>query len=779
MPISLSQRLADFVSMFVMGAFSLGLLAYVGFGEASQKYPRYEVEKVAAQARAVQSTLEKYLNAGLPLRQFAGFETLVTPIIRIDDAIDGMVVADRNGRQVFATSQEGAALPPIAAGDMDDIDIRVTVGEIYTEVALPLRSRFGFGGQLVSYVPNKYVEAQVSKATRMLPWAAALGSLFLGIFGALVAGMPGERRSRWDKIVFVSAFLAVAATVVIGLANLYSTGARTKAIGLSGALTERLSVVYDLGLSLDDIEGFERTFADYRRLNPDLRTMALIVDGKVVIHTDPAAIGKPFQSDRNAFEEIQTVDNVPGLDVKVSVSIPFDVVYLTVGRSAKTFIVLLVASGFMAGLFFQLGGALRRMRQANDLRSTDGQSAVEAIKPALFMGFFIENLAVSFLPQLMQKSAAASGLPPSLVSAMFMAYFVTFAGALVPAGIYAAKHGPKRLIFVGAVIVAVAASLIALSDHYGVIVLSRLMSGLGQGLLFIGAQSYILAYAAADKRTQSAGIIVYTFNGGMLSGMVIGGLLVGYVGSTGVFWIGAATAVVIALYTWLLIAPPRMAQIEDTSIMRSPKAILGVFKSGGFLWTTLLVGIPAKAVLTGVIIFAMPLVLSGMKLGQEDIGQVIMFYALGVLIASHYVSRYADRFGKIRNILFIGLSLSGVGLAIIGSIGYPELGTDKIGAIAVTLILLAGTFIVGIAHGFINAPVISFIAATQAARSLGEAPVTAFYRFIERIGHIAGPLIVGQLFLLNSSSPIILAWIGVAMLIFAVLFLMRQEHKEA
>jgi MFS family permease len=716
----------------------------------------------------------------LPLRQFAGFETLVSPIIRIDDAIDGMVVADRLGRVVFETAQSGVALTPVAeVVDPDALDVKVVVGEVYTQVILPLRSRFGFGGQLVSYVPNKYVENQINSATAILPWAAAIGSLVLGVFGAAVAGMAGDRRSRWDKIVFVTAFLAVAGTVVVGLANLYSTGARTKAIGLSGALTERLSVVYDLGLSLDDVEGFERTFSDYRRLNPDLRTMALIVDGKVVIHTDPAAIGKPFVPDRNAFEEIQTVDNVPGLDVKVSVSIPYDVVYLAVGRSAKTFIVLLVASGFMAGLFFQLGGALRRMRQANDMRSTDGQSAVEAIKPALFMGFFVENLSVSFLPQLMQKSAIAGGLPPSIAAAMFMAYFITFAGALVPAGIYAARHGPKRLIFAGALIVVAASSLIALSDHYAVIVLSRLMSGLGQGLLFIGSQSYILAYAAADKRTQSAGIIVYTFNGGMLSGMVIGGLLVGYVGSTGVFWIGAATALVIALYTWLLIAPPRMAQIEDTSIMRSPKAILGVFKSGGFLWTTLLVGMPAKAVLTGVIIFAMPLILSGLNLEQEDIGQVIMFYALGVLLASHYVSRYADRFGRLRDILFIGLTLSGVGLGVIGSVGWTNFGTQAIGPIAVTLVLLSGTFIVGLGHGFINAPVISFIASTEAARKLGEAPVTAFYRFIERVGHIAGPLVVGQLFFLSDRSPAILIWLGLAMVIFAVLFLMRQERKEA
>jgi hypothetical protein len=185
MPISLGQRLADFASMFIMGVFSLGLLAYVGFGESSNKYPQFEVDKVTAQARAVQSTMEKYLNAGLPLRQFAGFDTLVMPIIKIDDAIDGMRVADRQGRMIFEAVQPDSTLTEVSElVDPDLVDVKVTVEASYTQVILPLRSRFGFGGQLVTYVPNAYVKGQISNGHRRVE-VKALGVRTAGRFDEL------------------------------------------------------------------------------------------------------------------------------------------------------------------------------------------------------------------------------------------------------------------------------------------------------------------------------------------------------------------------------------------------------------------------------------------------------------------------------------------------------------------------------------------------------------------------------------------------------------------
>ena len=766
--------------MFLTGILSLGLLAYIGDREAFTKYPRFEIEKVLAQSRPVQQTLEKFLDAGLPLTQFAGFDTLVRPIIKVDDAIDAITILNSLGGVVFQQTDPRFKIDPIAADSRNLAEVTTVSGETQTQIFLPIRSRFGFGGQVVIHLPNKYVAEKVRSATGLLPWAAGLGAIVLGVYGAMVVDLSAARRRRLDRIVFSVIFLSVAGTVVVGLTKLYAAGSQVKAEGLASALTERIRIVYDMGLSLDDVDALENAFELYRSVNPEIGALALVVDDKVVIGTTPGMTGKRLTPDATSFQVLNPIEGVPGLNAAVYVSVPYDVAVSAVGRTAKTFVVLLVASGFMAGLFFNLGDALRRLRLARSQNKTDGQSAVDAIKPVLFMGFLVENLAVSFLPQLMQKSATAGGLPPSLASLMFMAYFVTFAATLVPAGVFAGRRGPKPLILLGAIATAAASAIMALYDHYQVIVAARLLAGFGQALLFIGSQSYILAYAAADKRTQSAGVIVYTFNGGMLSGMVIGGLLASYIGSSGVFWIGAATAVAIGLYTWALIDPsPKMETQPTPQAPRSAFSILGVFRSVSFLWTTMLVGIPAKAVLTGVIVFAMPLLLSGQNLAQEDIGQIIMFYALGVLLSSHFVSRYADRFGNIRQILFVGLALSGVGLCVIGGIGWRDVVDMHLGPIALTLILLGGTFLVGVGHGCINAPVVTHIAGTDVAKQLGEAPVTAFYRFIERIGHIAGPLVVGQLFFLSGQSPTAIAWLGAAMIGFSMLFVLRSDRARA
>src|SRR5690606_35764665 len=87
---------------------------------------------------------------------------------------------------------------------------------------------------------------------------------------------------------------------------------------------------------------------------------------------------------------------------------------------------------------------------------------------------------------------------------------------------------------------------------------SRGLAGLGQAILFIGVQHYILAHAPPEKRTQSAAIIVFGFNGGMISGAALGSLLVNYIAATGVFALAAVTSLLLALYaiSFLAATPP-------------------------------------------------------------------------------------------------------------------------------------------------------------------------------------------------------------------------------
>src|SRR5205807_1266097 len=111
----------------------------------------------------------------------------------------------------------------------------------------------------------------------------------------------------------------------------------------------------------------------------------------------------------------------------------------------------------------------------------------------------------------------------------------------------------------------------------------------------------------------------------------------------GVFALAGAVGFATALYTIGLIPP--LTQKRDAkgglgaAISRLCGDLTKVVSSGEFLKAIFCIGIPAKAILTGTITFALPLLLGQLNYRQEDIGQIIMLYGLGVVAASGRVSR--------------------------------------------------------------------------------------------------------------------------------------------
>ena len=266
-------------------------------------------------------------------------------------------------------------------------------------------------------------------------------------------------------------------------------------------------------------------------------------------------------------------------------------------------------------------------------------------------------------------------------------------------------------------------------------------------MLFIGIQAYILAVASPEKKTQGAAIIVFGFQGGMISGMAIGSLLVSYLEPHGVFLVSGAIGLAAAAYCVLLI--PSAAANSD--IQPASAANFGivnglkhVLRNGEFLKTMFCIGVPAKAILTGTITFALPLLLGQHGYRSEDIGQIIMLYAMSVVVASSLISRLVDQIGNTTTVLFLGAAISGAGLVLLGLMGSPLVGDG----IAGSAIVILGVVLVGIAHGFINAPVVTHVAHSELAKEIGANSVTTTYRFVERIGHVAGPVLVAQLFLI-------------------------------
>ena len=793
---STRRRLIDATMMFLVLGLSLLLLIYVGFSEANRTYQKFQLEKLEAQGKIAQNALESFLRHGLPLRQYVGFTTLAEPILASDPTIAAMTVFDRAGRPVFAAGDDSIPLLPIAenAGN-NAFELRMT--KEYEQVVLPLRNRFEIVGSLAVTMPTSVVTEAVETAFRPLLLAAALLSATFALFVSMANGpMTTRGRTPWLQIVYAITFLGMAMLVIATLVNLYRDGATTRAHALADSLGQRLSIIMMINVNIDQIDGLDAIFDDYRRLYPEISAAGLIVDGKVHAHTDRDAVGRPWIRDSANYEyDVDLSRPELGRDVVVAVALPADIVTNRVLRSVKNFAALFVASGFLAGLFLQLAGSVQQ--QAGGTKSEDmddsgaGQpggsqrdvALLDLVKPVFFVAVFLEHLNYAFLPQFMHEVVAASGLSPGYASAPFTAYYLCFALALIPAGHYAQHWSARPLMYGGLVLAAIGVFAMAIPTDFYIVTAARAISGIGQGMLFIGVQSYILAIASPGGKTRGAAIIVFGFQGGMISGMAIGSLLVTYMGAQGVFTLGGLIATCMAFYA-ITVLPSTAPRAASDSGMGSTLRRLGrdvgrVLRSTHFLQTMFFIGIPAKAVLTGIIIFALPLLLAQKQYAQEDIGQIIMVYAAGVVLASSWVSRLVDRTGKTDAILFWGAVISGFGLMMIGLIDWDGITGRDDGGLLGTVVLIVGVATVGVAHGFINAPVVTHVADSELASKIGPTSVTATYRFLERIGHVAGPMIVGQMFLFWGQSALNLIWIGVAIALMGVLFLSRSTQQWA
>jgi predicted MFS family arabinose efflux permease len=777
------RRLTDGITMFIVTGLSLLLLVYVGFGEGRRTYAQFHIEKMIAHSHIVKNAMENYLRAGIPLKQYAGFATLADPIVQSLAEIDAMSVFDPDGKQLYVVVDNDKREPKLPDGLQAVAQIKqgveVEVNDPYHQIVMPLRNRFEMVGSLATSASTNLLNKQLKESFIPLV-AVALG--LSALFAFLVAiGAPYLARTRtpWLQIGYAITFLTMAGLVVATLVNLYSDGVQGKAKESAFTLSQRLGDIVEFNLRLHDFEGLDKVFVEFRALNPEISHAVLLVDGVVRIAADAAKIGKTWKSDPRAYEYSLDLSRPGQVNRTLVVAVPIDAVYKRVERSVRNFAALFIASGFLAGLFLQVASSMQRLRSAGSpsyiSRNTSAseEAALIVVKPIFFLAVFLEHLTYSFLPKFMQDAAIASGLSLGYAAAPFTAYYLCFALSLIPAGYLSDRFGPKPLIWPGLLLCA--SSILALSMPLGIIPLAVLrgLSGIGQGMLFIGIQAYILAVASPEKKTQGNAIIVFGFQGGMISGMAIGSLLVNYLHPQGVFAMCAGIGFATALYSVLLV-PGDVARRQlgyglGAAVRGVASDLRKVLHSVEFLKTMFCIGIPAKAALTGTITFALPLLLGQYGYRQEEIGQIIMLYGVGVVAASAYVSRLVDRTGNTEKVLFWGAAISGMGLVLVSLMGTDLLGNGAVSTAAV----VAGVVVVGMAHGFINAPVVTHVAHSELAGEIGATPVTTAYRFLERIGHVAGPFLVGQLFLIWGQSAHVLLWIGIATITLGFLFLVR------
>lgn len=774
---------------------SFVLLFYVGIGEAYRTYPKLQLEKVAAQGETVKQNMETLLKAGVPLKQFVGFASLTQTIMSADPSIQDIRVQDTQGNQVFLSERQasqnlgqfsGAQQNPTQNFKKVEMDPAASQNYSFSEsqsayrVTLPLSNKFEEVGQLVLSVPNEIVSAKIQENFKpLIGWLALLILIF-----AIFVYIDDKFLPHADYLHIAHAivFIVASALVIYSLTQIYSEGIQGKTKALSLSIGKRLNSATELGIPLTTFAGLDNTFQDYIELNPELDSVALVEGEWIKIHSLVDLVGEKHVKSDDFFAYTTPLFRIDesSPDYEVAVSIPKKFVYAKLWRSIKNFLVLFVATALLASLFHTLMDALSRQRLMANSESGDGAHSDEMmlvlIKILYFFVVFVEGLFSSFLPQYLQRISVGNGLEPGAASLLFTVFFAAFALALVPSGNYAEKHGVKPLMVIGILLTSLSVFLMTLvSDFYAILVL-RAMAGAGQGMIFIGVQSFILLVTSKGKTTQGTSIIVFGYNTGMISGTAIGALLVIYMGSEKVFLMGALVGLFILSFILFLIPDvKRPAAVQEdkkpllTGITQYLSKVFLLFRDLQFLKTIFLIGLTTKATLTGIIVYALPLIMARMNYPQDDIGQVLMFYAAGVLVSNIFIPKIADKLGNTAKILFWGALGSGFGLLLTGLIEHTVIANSEIPFIS-TVFLIGGLSILGMAHGFIHAPIVAHIANTPSANVLGRATTTSIYRFLERGGHIMGPLLMGYFLLWNDYSATSFVYVGITLAILGTLF---------
>lgn len=694
-------------SRLILGALlvvlSLSLIFTVGYAQALKSYQQQSRDAVMAQTEAARIGLEQILSSGVPLHDIAGLEKVLSPIVDADrSVVDIRVISGSQELYRYTTSEfEGS------------------------QISIPLRNKFTQVGSLEILISNVEITKAISESFAPMAWLIAI---LVALFVFMV--IQGQQA----KIYFTAfgiVFIAMSLSVILMVGALYKSGLENKANSMANIVTQRLAPILTLGIDPQRVSGIDEMLVSFRQSNHEVSSIA------VEQHSNVIAVSSA-QSDMMSAERWIEFPIADSMGNQVIISFHPKVLLSRLLNILKSFAILFAGCAFICFSFIRL-----LSRSESDSHSS---LVLAQVKPLLLVTVLMESLMAPVLPQYLADVASAAGVSESWTSYFFTLYFVGFACSLLPVSRLVEQFDIRRVLAAGIVLSSLGCILLIYQNYLELVLFARFISGVGQATIFVSIQAYVLRFSEKTNKTQAAGIIVFCFNAGFISGAGIGALLADTLGVNGIFLLSTFVGGLMFLFCWVL---PSMlpSATSNTSLKESFNVMLNgctsLMRIPSFMRTMVLVGIPTKMVLTGVVFFAVPFLLSDKGIEKESIGQVLMSYAFAVLFVSGKVSPMIDRIGSTKWALCLGNVVGALALALLGFVFVIE---DTTYAVIVATVAM---LVMGISHGFINAPVVTHVVSTTSNHANNDANLVATtYRFLERLGHVMGAIIVGQLLVL-------------------------------
>lgn len=713
-------------------------------------------------AERLASDVERGMRFGKPLASFAGMDEMLAELGQSAAAITRVSIIDAKGSTLSvqpaqnaaaeSTLPSGAASPTGKGADGPQGAMKTADGY---RLSIPLYYKTPVG-QLLVDIDGKAINTATADFLRLSSLLLAAACLVAGLILAGRLGLLTGQRAVGTSLSGMTRMLLI----IIGTAQLlYACGTlvlfdafvkqaiHTKADILAEGTGRNFEYLIHKGVDVASLRGKDQALEQLLAANSELASAQLLApEGTVVAsagHMPDTALTVEKSLSTYWPSRFRQKQEVLRLQLAVhpqAITARISALALDLGASLLISFLLLLELSKLLGLIAQRN--LPPDAAQSTLEGTHHSLTVQALRAAGFVFFLGYDMGISFIPLLARQlyepfmglsRDVAIGLPIS-------AEMVSAGIALLFSGGFSLRYGWQKVFAAGTLAAAVGLMMGGMANSLYLLILGRVATGFGFGLVLMAAQIGTLgkANAGAGLTNVFAGIF-----SGSICGSAAGAMLADHVSFQAVLATGACT-ILLALFTVMLGKEPVAAAASsfgnattcqgDGAQTAAPghtfsgcMQLLQDTRMHMILW---LVGIPAAMCLTGFLHYLLPLRLANAHVDQSDIGRIFMLYGLCFITVGPLLGKWIDR--RKDKSLFLTLTglLSGVTLLIAAAV------TNMAGAAAAVIAL-------GLAQCLAAPATMICIVALASAQTLGREKTASIYRGLERMGQVAGPVVFG------------------------------------
>jgi MFS family permease len=273
--------------------------------------------------------------------------------------------------------------------------------------------------------------------------------------------------------------------------------------------------------------------------------------------------------------------------------------------------------------------------------SDDDRRAMRRLLPPLVLGAMLNPLNSTMLSTALTQLTHSFGRDVAAGALLITPLYITAMIGQPLMGRLADLYSPKRVNYLGLVLVLAAVLVGVLAPSFGWLIVSRILLGLGTSANYPSAIAILRRYYAERGKTMPSNALGWIAVGGMVSmvlGPMIGGFVTDWWGWQGIFLVNIPLVVAVALLSWVL-PDERPVRAEMKIKTGRRPAVVRLFKERPIV-LLIYVQSTAAGLILYLTLYGLPQWLEGvLRLSPSRTGLILLPMSLSAAVSSLWVSR--------------------------------------------------------------------------------------------------------------------------------------------